>query len=123
MTRPIAGNPAAFFTQCPCGAEFRLSRTTLRKHQSAGTVPSCPTCTNRLRAAKSHGKRGGKYGPRVARELRRRKQCCEGMSWRRPKRGLCRCGQRYAPEQMPTLQDVMNEARGEARVYPIGGCR
>jgi hypothetical protein len=40
---------------------------------------------------------------------------CEDMSWRRPRRRACSCGETYAAEKIPTLEDILERPREDRR--------
>lgn len=68
-------------------------------------------CSN-CRRAELHWRETKKKRPHSGTPKRQGKCCsvCEGLSWRRPERGKCKCGKSFAPETPPKISDGMSRS-------------
>lgn len=95
--------------RCPkCGAEKPLKAFYRKAGARDGRQHKCIECDN------GRSKRlGGDEAEWLARRRRTGKFCrqCEGMSHRRPRAGLCRCGKAFEPESDEAIRQPELERR------------
>ena len=72
---------------CDCGEYCERRIDLVRSSVARGGVPECNLCLVR------NGRRTTAKGCRK----------CEELPWRRPRRGLCRCGERYEAEPVAPI--------------------
>lgn len=84
----------------------------IRAKRSRGIIDKSPVAGGFKpnRESKARGVTG-------VRQSRRGRFCfaCEGMSWRRPLKGKCHCGERYAPES----NAIARAQSTQRRAYPL----
>lgn len=109
---PDRAKHAWWFCRCDCGATFERLGIYLREAQKRGYRLACracigvlpPTCS--ICNASTHTRR------QCPRRVPSTKYCAECMNLphRRPRRGTCDCGLRYAPEPAVKRPDAYDQS-------------
>jgi hypothetical protein len=99
------GRGAAWNCRCECGELVRRSRVDLLKSRELGQSPSCKMCRSFAIAARNAARKLAERPVEQAEPRVAVSYCvaCFGMSHRRPRKGLCRCGEAYAPERIEPI--------------------
>lgn len=82
--------------ECECGEVVERRLDLVRSVVARGGAPECNLCLIR----------SGFRAPSSRHCLK-----CEGLPHRRPLVGKCRCGERYAPEELPPIWTIADSRR------------
>lgn len=100
-----------------CEKKFPLTPEFFRRRQDrvGGFRYICKPC-NQKQDEKKRKRAKEKEQERMATGKSCRR--CEGMPWRRPKRGTCKCGERYEAEPPVTAAEIHARFSGDGLVWP-----